>query len=89
MTPVEKAEKAVQLFEEAVMEVLKGTAPAGVGPADMSRALQVYRGAEVPGGGPRLNDSIVTAIMDKLEEDGKISNDREGLRGRKGRRYIR
>ena len=89
MTPVEKAGKAVQLFEEAIMEVLKGAAPTGVGPADMSRALQVYRGAEVPAGGPRLNDSIVTAIMDKLEEDGKISNDRAGLRGPKGRRYIR
>ena len=89
MTPVEKAEKAVQLFEEAIMEVLENAAPTGVGPADMSRALQVYRGAEVPSGGPRLNDSIVTAIMDKLEEDGKISNDRAGQRGPKGRRYIR
>ena len=88
MTPVEKSQEAVRLLEEAVLEMLKST-PAGVGPAAMSKALQIYRGAEVAVGGPRLNDGIVTTIMDKLEEEGKIINDREGLHGRKGRRYIR
>ncbi len=88
MTPVEKAQDAIRLLEEAIMEVLKNESPNGVGPADMSRALQIYRGAEAAGNGPRLNDSIVTAVMDKLEEEGKVVNDRTASRGRKGRRYI-
>lgn len=88
MTPVEKSQEAVRLLEEAILEVLEGAAPGGVGPADMSRTLQIYRGASADVSGPRLNDGIVTAIMDKLEEEGKIVNDRTASRGRKGRRYI-
>ena len=89
MTPVEKAQKAFRLLEEAVLEVLREEYPNGVGPADMSKTLQIYRGAESSMGGPRLNDGIVTTVLDRLEEDGKIVNDRAGSRGRKGRRYIR
>lgn len=89
MTPVEKSRESIRLLEEAVVEVLENKAPNGVGPAEMSRTLQIYRGAEVGTGSPRLNDGIVTAIMDKLEESGEIFTDRDGARGRKGRRYIR
>ena len=89
MTPVEKSRDAIRLLEEAVVEVLENEAPNGVGPADMSRTLQIYRGAEVNVGGPRLNDGIVTTIMDKLEEAGRILTDRDGERGPRGRRYIR
>lgn len=89
MTPVEKSQEAVRLLEEAVLEILENESPNGVGPADMSRTLQIYRGAEVAASGPRLNDGIITTIMDKLEESGAIINDRDGARGRRGRRYIR
>ena len=89
MTPVEKSREAIRLLEEAVLEILENEVPKGVGPAEMSRTLQIYRGAEVNVGGPRLNDGIVTTIMDKLEESGAIFTDRDGARGRKGRRYIR
>ena len=88
MTPVEKAHYATCLLEEAIIEVLQQSAPDGVGPADMSRILQIYRGGDVPDGGPRLNDGIVTGIMDKLEEEGRIFNDKTGRHGRRGRRYL-
>lgn len=89
MTPVEKSQEAIRLLEEAVVEVLEDEDPNGVGPAAMSGTLQIYRGAEVDTGSQRLNDAIVTAIMDKLEEEGRIFNDRDEERGPKGRRYIR
>ena len=88
MTPVQKAQQATQFLEEAIIEVLQQIAPEGMGPADMSRTLQIYRGGDVPDSGPRLNDGIVTGIMDKLEEDGRIFNDKRGQHGHRGRRYL-
>lgn len=89
MTPVEKSAEAIRLLEEAILEILQNESPNGVGPADMSRSLQIYRGGGEGPSGPRLNDSIVIAVMDKLEEEGKVINDGAGSRGRRGRRYIR